>query len=331
MRENSQRLCTSVSIDASSTRGPQSHEVGVIARERFDRFRHDAGYAMRLLRRSPGFTLADPMLFRPLPYPESDRLVQVLGRAGGSTRVVHLPDFLRACGTFTRDRRHRPKIVTGAASLPTGELPMTKTIVIIGALAAGSASLGVATPETADKRTRVAAPLTGLERQRLVAHLEMTASLLVDEVSGISRAQLEFRPSADAWSIMQVIDHLVVVAPIYWRDLQTAVHAPATTGASRMTDADVLWYGIDRTQREKAIPTEVPKGQWRELREVLDAYREHHTRLVQYIKATNDDLRSHIVERQGCDAFQWALLISTHEQRHILQIREIKAHRKFPR
>jgi hypothetical protein len=207
---------------------------------------------------------------------------------------------------------------------------MTKTIVVIAVLVAGSGYLGIATRETPDARPRVAAPLTGLERQRLIAHLEMTASWLVDEISGVSRAQLGFRPSPEAWSIMQVIDHLVVVAPIYWQDLQTAVHAPATTRASQTTDADILWYGIDRTRREKAIPTEVPKGQLRDLRDALDAYRKHHTRLVQYIKATNDDLRSHVVERQACDAFQWALLISTHEQRHILQIREIKAHPEFP-
>jgi DinB superfamily len=176
-----------------------------------------------------------------------------------------------------------------------------------------------------------AAPLTTLERERLLAHLELTASWLEGEVSGVTRAQLEFRPSADAWSIMQVLDHLVVVAPIYWRDLQTALKSPVKAGASWMSDADVLWYGLDRTRREKAIPTEVPKGQQRDLRDVLDEYRTHHNRLVEYIKTTNDDLRSRFVERQRCDAYQWALLISTHEQRHILQIREIKAHPKFPR
>jgi hypothetical protein len=31
------------------------------------------------------------------------------------------------------------------------------------------------------------------------------------------------------------------------------------------------------------------------------------------------------------DAFQWLLLISTHGQRHILQIREIKAAPGFPK
>jgi hypothetical protein len=38
-----------------------------------------------------------------------------------------------------------------------------------------------------------------------------------------------------------------------------------------------------------------------------------------------------MVERQSCDAYQWALLISTHEQRHILQIREIKSDARFPK
>ena len=52
--------------------------------------------------------------------------------------------------------------------------------------------------------------------------------------------------------------------------------------------------------------------------------------MLNYVKTTKDDLRNRTVERQGCDAYQWALLISTHEQRHILQIREIKADPKFP-
>lgn len=205
---------------------------------------------------------------------------------------------------------------------------MTKAIVVI--LVAGSGCLGIATRETPNERPSVAAALTAVERQRLIAHLEMTASWLVDELAGVSRAQLDFRPSPDAWSIMQVIDHLVVVAPIYWQDLQTAVEAPATTRASQTTDADILWYGIDRTRRERAVPAELPRGKSGDLRGALDAYGKHHTRLVQYIKSTDDELRSHIVERQACDAYQWALLISTHEQRHILQIREIKAHPKFP-
>jgi hypothetical protein len=168
------------------------------------------------------------------------------------------------------------------------------------------------------------------ERQRLLAHLDMTAAWLVDEVSGLTPAQLEFRPGPEEWSIAEVLEHLVMVGEIYWQDLQTALKQPPGEQRSRMTDADVLWYGIDRTWRDPAIPTERPAGKLRDLRAALEAYRKHHGRLRQYIATTRDDLRAHFVQRQKSDAYQWALLVSTHEQRHILQIREIKADGKFP-
>ena len=175
-----------------------------------------------------------------------------------------------------------------------------------------------------------AAPLTDLERQRLTAHLDMTARWLEDELAGLSAAQLAFRPAANAWTILDVLDHLVLVGPIYWNDLQSA--KPAAGGrVGMMSDADVLWYGIDRTNRETALKTEEPRRTLRDLPSGLAAYRKQHAQLVQYIRTTKDDLRSRLVERQACDAYQWALLISTHEQRHILQIREVKADPKFPK
>ncbi len=174
-----------------------------------------------------------------------------------------------------------------------------------------------------------AAELSDLERRRLAAHIEMTGTWLRDEVSGLSPAQLEFRRAPDAWSIAEVLEHLALVGTIYWNDLQESLKAPPRTSASR--DEDILWYGIDRSRPEKAIPSEVPKGPVRALSAVLDAYRQNHARLLNYVKTTKDDLRRHVVARQSCDAYQWALLISTHELRHILQIREIKADPRFPK
>ena len=173
------------------------------------------------------------------------------------------------------------------------------------------------------------AQLTSLERQRLIAHLDMTASWLADELSGLSAAQATFRPAPGAWSILDVLDHLVVVGPIYWRDLQNA--KPVKSGpAGMMSDVDVLWYGIDRTNRETALKAEEPARTLKDIDAGLKSYRTQHAQLLQYVRTTNDDLRRRFVERQNSDAYQWALLISTHEQRHIMQIREIKAHPKYP-
>jgi hypothetical protein len=77
------------------------------------------------------------------------------------------------------------------------------------------------------------ASLTPLERQRLVAHLEMTGSWLADEVSGLSPAQLQFRPAPEAWSILEVVEHLTVADPIYWRQLHEAMKAPPRSQRQR--------------------------------------------------------------------------------------------------
>jgi len=54
--------------------------------------------------------------------------------------------------------------------------------------------------------------------------------------------------------------------------------------------------------------------------------------MIEYIKSTNDDLRAHSFGRTDpIDCWQWMLEISTHSERHIQQIREIKADPNFPK
>ena len=54
--------------------------------------------------------------------------------------------------------------------------------------------------------------------------------------------------------------------------------------------------------------------------------------MIEYIKTTNDDMRAHSFgDREVIDCWQWMLEISTHAERHIQQIREIKNDRNFPR
>jgi len=176
-----------------------------------------------------------------------------------------------------------------------------------------------------------AAPMTRLERQHLVAHLEMTESWLVDEVSGLTPAQLNFRPTPGTWSILENLDHLVVCEPIYWQDLQKGLKTPLGDRRRNDSDDSVLWYGIDRTGRAPAVTAELPSGKLKDLETGLAAFRKLRAKMLEYAKTTNDDLRGHFVEREQSDAYQWLLLISTHSQRHILQIREVKSDPKFPK
>jgi hypothetical protein len=177
----------------------------------------------------------------------------------------------------------------------------------------------------------VGAPMTNLERQRLLAHLQMTQSWLADEVAGLTPEQVNFHPASGAWSILEVIEHLVIAEPIYWQDFQRAMKSPPDGRKSNAGDDDILWYGIDRTRRERAIPSEDVQGRLKDVATGLAAFRKLREKIQEYVRTSQEDLRAHIVPRQGCDAYQWLLLITAHSQRHILQIREIKANPRFPK
>jgi hypothetical protein len=172
-------------------------------------------------------------------------------------------------------------------------------------------------------------PMTAGDRQRLVAHLEMTESWLVSEVKGLSADQLKFRMTPESWSIADVIEHLEIAEPQYWQRVLDSMKQPANTEKLTATDAGILWYGIDRTNRAKTGEARVPKGK-NDAAASLAAFRKLRATIMEYAKGTQEDLRSRKLLEGNMDVYQWALMISTHSQRHILQIREIKANASYP-
>jgi hypothetical protein len=169
------------------------------------------------------------------------------------------------------------------------------------------------------------------ERQRLLAHLEMTEGWLVSELHGLSDAQLKFRMTPDSWSIMDVVEHLAVAEPQYWQRVQDSMKQPPAGQKPEATDAGILWYGIDRTNRARTGEARVPTGRWKDVQGSLGEFRKLRGTMREYAKQTQDDLRSRRLLEGNMDVYQWFLMISTHSQRHILQIREIKAHAAYPR
>ena len=175
------------------------------------------------------------------------------------------------------------------------------------------------------------APITPLERQRLIAHFEMTESWLSDEVANLSSEQLKFRPSPTAWNILDCVEHLDLAEPEYWKTMQSAMAAPASRKVTPSTDLNRLWYGIDRTERSKTVPSETPKATYADVDAALKDFHALRATMLTYIRSSQDDWRHHLIPEWDRDAYQWLLMISAHSQRHILQIREIKHTAGFPR
>ena len=176
-----------------------------------------------------------------------------------------------------------------------------------------------------------AGPMTAGERQRLVAHLEMTEAWLDSEVSGLSGAQLEFKMTPDSWSVEEVVMHLAIAEPQYWDQFNQSLKKPAIPDFKpQATDVAMLWYGIDRTQRTTTGEARVPRDQFPDMTSSLRSFKKLRAEMMKVAKESQDDLRGRQFLSASQDLYQWFLMISTHSQRHIMQIREVKAHKGFP-
>jgi len=169
------------------------------------------------------------------------------------------------------------------------------------------------------------------ERARLSSHLELSESWLKDEVAGLSKEQLNYHSAPDIWSIAEVLEHLAVAEPQYWKAIEDAIKSPAVDKKSTFNDVEWFWYGVDRTQRDKTGAAREPHGQIGDPKKSLESFVALRAKILKYVQTTDDDVRSHFVKDSPQDVFQGILMISTHAQRHILQIREVKHSSGFPK
>jgi hypothetical protein len=178
----------------------------------------------------------------------------------------------------------------------------------------------------------VAGPMTPGERQRLVAHFEMTEAWLEDEVKHLSPAQLTFKMTPESWSVEEVVMHLAIAEPQYWQQFNESLAKPVQPDFKpQATDLAMLWYGIDRTQRTTTGEARVPRDQFPDLKASLASFKKLRAEMLRTAKDTQEDLRGRQFLTASQDLYQWFLMISTHSHRHIMQIREVKAHKNFPK
>jgi hypothetical protein len=180
-------------------------------------------------------------------------------------------------------------------------------------------------------RPSPAEPMKQGERDRLIAHLEMTENWLRDEVRSLTAEQWRFRSSPEKWSVLDVVEHLTIAEPQYWKWVQDSMAKPALTEKLPFNEAAILWYGIDRTQRNKTAEARTPSGRLVDPVGAMASFGKLRSEMMSYAKSTQEDLKMHRLNDSQMDVYAWFLMISSHSQRHILQIREIKAHPEFPK
>ncbi len=198
-----------------------------------------------------------------------------------------------------------------------------------------AAALCVALPASA----QTAGHISEQERAALVQHLTTTRDQVLAESAKLTDAQWTFKAAPDRWSVGEVVQHLVLAEPFLFGTQQKLLSAPPATAEQRAAakgrDEMIRKVIPDRTKKAQAPeplqPTTAAKlgGQ----AETVGAFRDSRAKTIDYATKTKDDLRGRVGDSPlgPLDGYQWLVFIAAHTERHLAQIREVKADPRFPK
>jgi uncharacterized damage-inducible protein DinB len=184
----------------------------------------------------------------------------------------------------------------------------------------------------------IAAPVSQGDRNRAMSELHATRKQFLDAIEGLSPAQWKFKPSADAWSVAEVAEHIAVsedeIFGLITKKIVASPPDPAKRALVKGKDEQVLKEVPDRGTKAKAPEFLVPKGRWADAQALAAHFKESRDRTIEYVKTTKDELRDRFAPHpamKDLDAYQWIMLMAAHTNRHVQQINEVKANPAFPK
>jgi len=179
--------------------------------------------------------------------------------------------------------------------------------------------------------------LTAQERKFAIDYFSKTKERLLNDVKGLSAAQLNFKADSTRWSVAQCVEHIALAENLIWQRIYDATKQPATPekkSEMKFTDEQIIQATTDRSKKLKAPEPLQPVGKFANTDEALKYYISRRDSTIAYINSTQDDLKNRYMVHPvygTLNLYQGLLLIAAHSERHTLQLEEVKANPNFPK
>lgn len=182
-----------------------------------------------------------------------------------------------------------------------------------------------------------AQPLQQSERDRAMSHMHATRKVFLDSLSGVSKAQWDFKPAPEVWSIAECAEHIVLSEDLIFnlatKQVMAAPMDPALK-VDKANDEKVLAAMVNRSVKAQAPEPLKPQRIFATPEAAIVEFKKRRDRNIAYVQTTQDELRAHAVKHPifgALDAYQWLLLLSAHSERHTLQLNEVKMSTGYPK
>jgi hypothetical protein len=182
------------------------------------------------------------------------------------------------------------------------------------------------------------APVAFSEKDREFAlkYLNETRDDFVKQLTGLSQAQMNFRAAEGRWTIAEIAEHITVVESALFGMITNQVMRnppPKCDDPFRIADTAVVLTVTNRSQKFSAPEQLRPTGRWKTRDELLASFDKTRGQTIDFFKNNKADLRSTF--GQGpmgtLDSYQWFLYAIGHSDRHLAQLKEVKADPNFPK
>ena len=196
----------------------------------------------------------------------------------------------------------------------------------------GLCIVAVAQPPAATKAPVV---FTEKDREFGLKYMNDTKDDFVKQLTGLSDAQLNFRSAPGRWTIAEIAEHIIVVenALMGMFNAPNAAKSVKCDDAPRIADVALILAITNRMQKFTAPEQVRPNGRWKTRDELLSNFEKTRAGTMEYLKANKADLRSTFVQSPmgTIDSLQGLLFLTGHSERHLLQLKEVKADANYPK
>lgn len=170
-----------------------------------------------------------------------------------------------------------------------------------------------------------------------MSHLHATRKLFLDATANLTPEQWNFKASPEKWSIAECAEHIAASESYIWALVERLAAAPASKPEeiekTKGKDDAVMKMVPDRSSKFQAPEPIKPKKLSADPTEYIAKFKAARDKNIAYVEKTDASLRDKVMPHPAMgplDAYQWALLVSAHSERHVLQIQEVKASAGFP-
>jgi len=194
-------------------------------------------------------------------------------------------------------------------------------------------------------KTQPAVLWTVQDKEVLIKGLERTRYELLKEINGLSEKQWSFKEDSSRWSILEIVEHLVLQNESYRSEMRTALgqpELPQFVEKTKGNDSVFIKYATDTLKADAGFLT--PIDRFCNTEKAALAFNKVQDLLIDMVTNSNKDFRKHFTFRNFVqdnhlsnaekynvrDMHQLMLTCISHADRHLQQLRKVKAHPIYP-